>query len=147
MFYLNPLAATDYIARLYGFRQRDERGYPSPAAFTLRLDEGEDFLSSTWMEYFHPNCKNDQVQDALAALRAKRTVGIEARLAVMNIGDVLQSCADADTLVEIKTTGEVDDPSHTGIYGYTHVNDEVAAILARRVKHQIHSARGHHIAE
>lgn len=139
MFYLNPLAGTDHFARLYGFRQRDEQGNPSAAAFLLRLDKGEDFLSGVWLEYFHANCKGAQIADALAALRAKRKVPESARLAVMSIGDVLRRCAETGTLVEVKTTGETDDPSHAGVFGYVHANADVAAVLARKVRHQIYT--------
>ena len=138
MFYLNPLAGTDYIARLYGFRQRDEQGKPSTAAFMLRLEQGEDFLSCVWLEYFHSNCRNVQIQGALKSLRSKRKVPVSARLAVMGISDVLRRCAEAGALAEVNTTGEIDDPSHAGVYGYVHANAEVAAVLARNVRHEIY---------
>ena len=119
-------------------RQQDEYGNLSAAAFTLRLDKGEDYLSNAWLEYFHASCRSVEIQGVLAALRAKRNVGSNAKIAVMNIGDVLRSCADAGALVEVKPTGEVDDPSHTGIYGYVHFNADIAAVLARDVNHQIY---------
>ena len=140
MFFLNQLSGTDYIARLYKFRERDELGNPSTAAFLMKLEKGEYYLSNVWLEYFHCESRKIQIDGALAALRAKRDVRPSERLAVMAIGDVLHSCAEAGTLVEVKTTGEEHDPPHTGIYGYVDVNAEIAAVLAKDVRHEIYPA-------
>ena len=47
-------------------------------------------------------------------------------------------CQAQGFYIEIKTTGESYDPSHTGIYGSEHANHDVAAILALQVNHTIY---------
>ena len=145
---LNELAGSDHIARLYGKSKRNPDGTPSPAAFLLRLDEPEpeDFLSNVWLQYFHRMCRQQQIDDVFRALKRKRGVPSQSRLAVFNILDTLGRCADEGIFVEVKLTGEEDDPSHAGIYGYVEYNEEVAQILSEEVSHQIYSSAGTEIS-
>ena len=77
------------------------------------------------------------------ALGKKRTVAPNSRFAVFNILEALLRCAEeGGMLIEIMTTGELFDPSHTGIFGYPHANGEIAAILAELVTHQIYTSTG-----
>ena len=138
---------TDHLARYCGFKKLNPDGSPSPAASLLltkdfephpNLEDPRPFLSTDWLEFFHKQDRGAQIKGVLKALGKKIKVGATSKLAVVNVRDVKVKCAAEGYQVEIKTTGEIDDPSHTGIYGYQHANnEEVAAILALQVDHRL----------
>ena len=141
-----PLKDTDHIARYCGFKKLNPDGSPSPAAFLLTpkdfepkptLADPRPFLSTDWLEFFHKHDRGTQLKGVLSALRKKIEVGATSKLAVFNVGDAKTKCEAGGFSVEVKTTGENDDPSHTGIYGYEHANEEVAAIFALQVRHSL----------
>ena len=142
---LNELAGSDSIVRYCKPRECDENGKPGPGAFLLRtMADGtlESYLSCNWLEYLFPVCQNCQVRKSLQVLNAKINVARSAKLAVLNIEEIIRRCAEADngTLVEIKRADEdQDDRSHAGIYGYTHANADVAAVLANEVSYWLYS--------
>ena len=138
---LNQLAGSDHIARNYGATKCNNDGTPSPAAFAMDLEK-DYFLSNVWLEFFHSANGQKQISGVLEALGKKRTVGPNSKLAVFSIQEALRRCAEVGVLVDIMTTGEPCDPSHAGIFGYVHENDDVAAILAEQVNHQIYSSTG-----
>ena len=144
---LNGLAGSDNIVRYCKPKTCDENGKPGPGAFLLRPREDgtlEPYLSCNWLEYLFPRCQNCQVRKALQVLNAKLGVARTAKLAVLNIEEIIKRCAEADhgTLVEVKRVDEdEDDRSHAGIYGYTNANADVAAILAKDVSQWIYPTR------
>lgn len=137
----------DHIARYCGYKKHNPDGSPSPAAFLLsdsdlkpdpKLADPRPFLSTNWLEFFHKHDRGVQIKGVIDSLRAKhRDIGPTADFAVFNVLDAKTKCASQGFQIEIKTTGEIGDPSHTGIYGYEHANGDVAAILALQVKHSI----------
>ena len=140
---LNELAGSDSIVRYCRPKMCDEDGKPGPGAFLLRPTEDgtpEPYLSCNWLEYLFSGCQNCQVKKALQVLSTKLSVARTAKLAVLNIEDVIRRCAASDrgTLVEIKRVDEDDDHSHAGIFGYTNANADVAAILAKEVPQRIY---------
>ena len=77
-----------------------------------------------------------QIEGAIKSLERKKfTLGpnSESKVAVFNVGDAKRRCEVEGYPVEIKTTGETYDPSHTGMYGFEHSYKDVAAILAVEV--------------
>ena len=55
-------------------------------------------------------------------------------IAVLNVVRVVDVCRDeVGVAVRLATLGEVDDPSHTGIFGYTASNAKTAETLSKIV--------------
>jgi len=65
-----------------------------------------------------------------------------ASFAVLNVGVAINICkGDLDLGIEIIALGEAHDPSHTGIFGYTAYNTDVATRLASSVSpNDVHAA-------
>ena len=144
---VTPLNDPDHIARYCGSKKHNPDGSPSPAAFLLsdsdlkpdpNLADPRPFLSTNWLEFFHKHDRGVQIKGVIDSLKAKtRGIGPTAKFAVFNVLDAKTQCEAEGFQIEIKTTGEIDDLSHTGIYGYEHANGDVAAILAVQVKHSL----------
>ena len=128
----HQLSATDNVARYCGFEKLREDGLPSPAAFLI--EEGHDFLSTVWLEYFHDSDRVVQISGARDALAVKLRLGARAKIATLNVGEAVTVCKQQGNIdIEVRLTGESHDPSHAGIHGYNDPanNARTAAILAR----------------
>ena len=115
-------------------RRRDiADGIVARSAFLLR--SGEEYLSTNWLEHFHDADRQVQIAGVRQALtdkgfRVRRT----AAFAVLNVGAIITAYKnDLDSDIQIVTLGDAHDPSHTGIFGYTEYDTDVAALLARQV--------------
>lgn len=99
------------------------------------MREGEEFLSTNWLEHFHLSERIEQLEGVKLALTNKGfQIRPTASFAVLNVGFSISSCKDLLALdIFFSTTGEPADPSHTGIYGYISQNARVAALLAKSV--------------
>ena len=113
----------------------------SPVAFEVR--PGEEYLSTNWLECFHDSHGLLQIVGVRQALidtgfRVRPT----ASFAVLNVGAAVTACENVFTLdIQILTLGESHDPSHTGIFGYSAEDTDVAALLAASVTpDEVHSA-------
>jgi hypothetical protein len=118
-------------------RKRDigEDGLPSEDAYLIRADRGESFLSTNWCEYFHLSDRQTQIDGVITSLRAKRTVRSGEFIVILNVGVAITSCASClGVTLQFTVLGEPGDPSHTGIFGYTEVNNAgIALVLASSV--------------
>lgn len=112
-------------------RDIDPDGVLSANAFLIR--DGEHYLSTSWLEYFHGSDRSIQVSRACQDLRKKRTVKRGDPLIVLNVGIAVSTCKAQDLDIQFINFGEPDDPSHTGIYGLTRASD-AARILAQSVR-------------
>ena len=103
------------------------------AAFLLR--EGEEYLSTNWLEHFHPADRDVQLAGVRQALRDKgRGVRRTAFFLVLNAGDAIDQCRQKLNLeIRFVPLGERRDPSHTGIYGLTGNKSQAADALAQAV--------------
>ena len=134
----NNLLPEHNVARYYGPRKiiNGTVGYD---AFLLRIGEG--FLSTNWLEYFHPVGRQFQVaavQNALESkgFRASRNGGF----AILNVGAAVQQVYDdCNVLLNFRPLGQASDPSHTGIFGYDVDDTDVAESLAKSVQ-ELHPA-------
>ena len=108
-------------------------GIPRENAFRLR--PGEEYLSTNWLEYFHESHRQTQIAGVRQALADKNfRVSGTASFAVLNVAAAVNSCkAGLNLDIEVIALGEPHDPSHTGIFGYTEYNTDVAALLAQSV--------------
>ena len=106
-----------------------------PTAEAFKLREGEEFLSTNWLEYFHKSERVAQLEGVKQALANKGfQIRSTAYFAVLNVGSAISICRDYLALdIFFSTTGELADPSHTGVYGYSSLNAQTAALLAASV--------------
>ena len=127
------LAPSQHIACYCRPRAIREDGTLAPAAFRLR--PGEEYLSTNWLEYFHDADRQSQIAGVQQALTDKGfQIRRTASFAVLNVGAAVVRCKDArDIAIQFVALGEAQDPSHTGIYGYTTENAAVASLLATLV--------------
>ena len=108
-------------------------GVPMAAAFEIR--EGEDHLSVNWLECLRAPDLATAVDRVRRAFRSKDfQVKHQGRFAVLGVG-----VAKAAILEVVSNTPRVEhlplynDESHSGIFGYTAVDLEVAAEIVRRL--------------
>ena len=127
------LPARDSVARYCRPRAVLSDGRPARAAFMLR--PGEAYLSANWLEYFHADDRPAQLDGVRRALAGKGfRMSRAARFAVLNVGVAVDACRDlVEAPIRFIALGEPQDPSHTGIYGYTVHDAAVAAALAGAV--------------
>ena len=109
-------------------------GLPMAAAFRPRRDE--DYLSVNWLEYFG-------AQDARAAVNLVREtfrrkgygVRKNGRFAVLNIGAAKSSVRGSlDRLLRVEYMPLDDDPSHSGIVGFTTDDLDIAVELRAQLR-------------
>ena len=126
------LLPSDNVARYCSPRHLGGDGLPLEAAFHLR--DSENYVSTNWLEHFHPTDRPFQLDCLRQSLIAKGfTVRQSGRFAVLNVGAVIAVCKDKLKLdIRFVTLGEPDDPSHTGIYGMETLtaNDKASAAAA-----------------
>ena len=119
-------------------------GIVSRDAFLLR--EGEPFLSTNWLEYFHHSDRGVQISGVRAALAGKNfNIHPNGGFTVLNVGVATYLVWHFQRIpLEFRTLGQPGDLSHTGIFGYGHSNidpksNDVAQSLAASVL-EMHSA-------
>ena len=131
----------DHIARYCRPRDIRSDGRPLRDAFLLRPCES--YLSTNWLEYFHNSERQFQIAGVRQALTDKGFhVRSTASFAVLNVGFTIVVCKNALNLdIQILTLGEPHDPSHTGIFGYTAANTDVATLLSKQITaHEVYPA-------
>ena len=116
-------------------RDMEEDGTPSADAFLLREQKNELYLSTNWLEYFDPSDRRVQISGVIQSLKRKgRTVKRSESFSVINVGAATIHCRRQCKLtIVFRSLNEINDPSHSGIYGYTKHNAKVALLLARLV--------------
>ena len=119
-----------HVARYCSPRHIAE-GLTSYEAFLLR--QGETFLSTNWLEYFHDSDRHIQMFGIRQALSSKGfRVGRNGALAVLNVGysiSQVQQAALRFTLLD-----QARDPSHVGVFGYRPIDADVALALSESVR-------------
>lgn len=136
----------NHISRCCFASKCTEDGKVTGAAFQLR--ETEKYLSVNWLEYLKLPNRHDEIQEIRRVLNSKLTLTANAKIAVLNVGDILSYVRDntpdnrnLNVMHEpIEDEQEVYDPSHSGIYGFR-FDDHMIADLIADVVQEIHPAR------
>lgn len=111
-------------------------GRPIPDAFNLR--PGEAFLSTNWLEYFHPLDRQLQIPSVRRALEGKGfRVNRNGGFAVLNVGNATQAVSGAS--LSFVLLGQTSDPSHAGVFGISEDDADFAVALAKSVR-ELHPA-------
>ena len=99
----------------------------------------EEYVSVDWLEPF-TGCLREQldyVRDAVAARRTSGKVGKHSRLATVEVRDVYESSSKEGKTLNVCTTDDPNDLSHSGIYGLDPSDEKIAQeIVQRCVAHQ-----------
>ena len=116
-------------------------GLPLSAAFQLKA--GEEYLSVNWLEYFQAPDQETAVARVRAVFRSKGySIRPNGRFTVLGVG-IAKKTVSAVTgrSSRIDHLPSDDDPSHSGIFGYTVDDLAVAAELKTLVGHaDVHAA-------
>jgi hypothetical protein len=125
---------SDHVAHYCGGSTIQEDGDISAAAFMLRRNE--EYLSVNWLECLAIADRSAQIRNLQGVYASKLQVGAAARITVLSVGSlrakVQQESPDQRTL-SVQHEPEENDPSHSGIFGFTQDDEIVAELLAQAV--------------
>ena len=111
-------------------------GMPIPEAFNLRT--GEAFLSTNWLEHFHPSDRQLQVSGVRRTLEGKGfRVNRNGGFAILNVGVATKSVSTAS--LNFVLLRQTNDPPHVGVFGIPEDHADIAVALAKSVR-ELHSA-------
>ncbi len=131
----------DHIARFCRPKQVSD-GQIQATAFMLRSDE--EYLSVNWLEFLNCSSRDHEINEIQNIYSAKLTVGVRAKIAVLNIGEVrekvLTESPDKRNIEVLHDPIEDDDPSHSGIYNLKQ-DDELIDELILETVHEAYPAR------
>ena len=91
----------------------------------------EEYVSVDWLECFSGTLRQqlDQVRTAIEA--RGRTVGQQSKFGVAIVESVHKAARLHKKSVDVRTTGEIADPSHAGIYGLEPSDHLIAEEIAQ----------------
>ena len=99
---------------------------------------GEAFLSTNWLEHFHPSDRQLQVSGVCRTLEGKGfRVNPNGGFAVLNVGVATQAVSSAR--LNFVLLGQTSDLSHVGVFGIPGDHADIAVALAKSVR-ELHSA-------
>ena len=126
---------TRYVGPLKIHQSFDGKRRVESDRFLPRLDHPpgtgpEEFVSVDWLEHFQGNTRQqlDQVRNAIQG--RGRTVSRSGGFADVNVFGTKTAGLNNGRTLWVRTTGEPDDPSHSGIYGLTPEDDIIAQEIA-----------------
>ncbi|MDA2933375.1 hypothetical protein MYX82_03425 [Acidobacteria bacterium AH-259-D05] len=135
----DQLPESDHVSRYCGGShvQDDE---VDGSAFMLR--EKEEYLSVNWLECLHNSDRNRQIHDLRRVLEGKGfSLGKTAIIAVLNVDEVIDHVQQTvNRTIDVLHEPEPEDPSHSGVFGYT-VEDHLIADLIAETVNEKHPAR------
>lgn len=96
---------------------------------------GEEYLSTNWLEHFHPADRDTQLAAVRQTLLDKgRSVRRTAFFLVLNVGVAADRCRqELNREIRFVNLVEPHDPSHTGIFGMLGNEAKAAQLLAQSV--------------
>ena len=118
-------------------------GLPTAAAFMLR--KTDDFLSVNWLDYFNKGDINLSI-DCVRQVFIEKGFQIKAngRFVSLNVGDVISVIYShlQSSDISIKHLPVEDDPSHSGVFGYTQSDNLIALKISQLVRAKdVHAGR------
>ncbi len=112
---------------------------PTGASFMLR--ENEQHLSVNWLEHNGMPSREEQVAHIRKSINLQ--LAKTGKLAVLNVGSMLEYVKSNSDNSSISVLHEPlpDDESHSGVFGYSHEDDLIAAIKCLKLTQQFNSIR------
>ena len=118
---------SDHIARYCGGSSVESDGTINRMAFRIR--NGEEYLSVNWLEFLKKSSR-EEIAEVRNVLRKKLTLGSRARIAVANVGSLINHIRE-ERILNVQHEPELpDDPSHSGIFGYGIDDDLIELMIA-----------------
>jgi len=128
----DSLPNNDHIARYCAPASLSEEGHPTGASFMPRRVDR--CLSVNWMEYFGGSNRKKQIKK----IRKDIPLTLKKRgvFAVLNVGNAKNYVRKSKSNKKLDILHEPSDinPSHSGVYGYTHEDLVVADLIAETVE-------------
>jgi len=136
------ISETDHVSRHFGKSRCDDDGRPLGTAFLPRPNEL--YLSVNWLEHTGYSSRSEQLREVCTQLaNGGMSVRASTRLAVLHLDslfshvrsnslDMRELCAHHEPILP-------QNPSHSGIYGYT-VDDHLIADLMAEAVEEVHKA-------
>ncbi|HLA28933.1 MAG TPA: hypothetical protein VJZ49_13690 [Syntrophales bacterium] len=131
----DQLPAQDHVARYCGYSTLAEDGSVLPAAFRLRKEAKESYLSVQWLECLQKSDRLSEVQEVRRILSGKNfRLGATAKIAVINVGTI---CCHVEVSSRFKIRvlhePESDDISHSGIYDTIQDERMISELITEKV--------------
>lgn len=119
---------SDHIARYCGGSSVESDGTINRMAFRIR--NGEEYLSVNWLEFLEKTSREEEIAGVRNVLRKKLTLGSQSRIAVANVGSLINHIQE-ERILKVQHEPELpDDPSHSGIFGYGIDDDLIEHMIA-----------------
>jgi len=137
----DPVPIHNHISRCCFASRCTEEGQVTGAAFQPR--ETDEYLSVNWLEYLQQTNRQEEIQEVRKILSLKLTLTPNAKIAVLNVGDILdhvQAKTPDNRSLKVLHVPEENDPSHSGIYGFT-FDDPIIADLIAEVVQETHPSQ------
>lgn len=131
------LPLQDHICRYCKGSTIGENGRINGAAFQLRPEE--ESLSVNWLEFLRLANREHEIREVLSS---KLKLTASAKIAVLNVGEVINYVhteSPDSRFLKISHDPGINDPSHSGVYGYQY-EDKLIADLIAEVAHEVHPA-------
>jgi hypothetical protein len=122
----------------------EESGMPTGAAFMIRRDRGETYLSVNWLEFFAVLNKDQQVHEVrtIFAAKMKGGIGAQAKFCIARVRDIEQCFPSSADEIKVLHEPEPFDPSHAGIFGFdSNEGDMLLAVALSRLNWEMVPAR------
>ena len=124
----------DHICRLCGGSHIREDGTIAASAFKPR--PGEAYLSVNWLEILNAIDPDEAIAKVQRVLAKKRKIGASARWAILNVGQarsVVAPGSQARSQLSAVHEPELQDPSHSGLYGVPEDDNMIPELLAQAI--------------
>ena len=134
----DPIPVTDHVSRHCRQSRLTEDGRPMPAAFHLRTEKNENYLSVDWLEFLDSNRTNQL--EAVRKIFKKRGYDVKAKdvFAVLNVDNTInyvkKNSPDKRMLSIVHQPRHQKD-SHSGIFNTNHSNME--RIIAIKISESV----------
>lgn len=102
------------------------------AAFRLR--EGEDYLSSTWVEFFQQPSRLDNLTSAVRAIRGSDLkVTAKSGFAIGRVAKVKEACARRAKTLRVIHEEEPDNAAHVAVRNWPKDDDDLLELMANEI--------------
>jgi hypothetical protein len=106
-------------------------------AFRLRVDE--DYLSSSWLEFFDGNTDQRLIEVKVAQSKT-HTVGAKSGFSIGNVLKIKNACRDYGLKIRIEHEPTTENESHAAIRQFRSSDDELLDLLASEVWAELYEA-------
>lgn len=128
----DPIDDEHHVSRYCSPITLDRNKRPMASAFALK--DNEEFLSVNWIEYFKGLSKEQAIDRVRDAFRKKNyRIKRSGRFALLKVREVKTVISDlSPSPFKIEHQPEENDPSHSGISGYT-ASDEFITLAIKNL--------------